>query len=295
MDESPSGTIIRDWSDAPIIDQEGNAWRITRQALVSVDGRVDYRTRGIMELGYHSRVLWAFYANKVWRRTRGPGDNWTPPEGMAASPFTDPDPRLADIAGAVQALAMEVVRSSFILSSAISKLQADVDEIPRETIPDPRIDQIIELLTRDQVAASVRLVVPTLRHLDTGEKLTMALNIISDAITVVPIEFDNVGGSSVPMPAGSTGTLSIDNTANFSVALSADGMSAEITPVQPPTIDATGTLSYSNSSIAVACTLALVISADPAAVSDHFNTLNVTTKPLNASGGGTPPAPPAAP
>ncbi len=128
-------------------------------------------------------------------------------------------------------------------------------------------------------AAFSRFVVPTYRTLQ-GVPLTMALSVINDAITNVPLVFDNLGGVVVAKPAGSTDTVTVDNAA-WTVAMGADGTSVDITPVQPAAADGTaGNITYTNSVVTTASTLAIVSTSDPNAVSDHFDTTNATTRPL---------------
>lgn len=149
----------------------------------------------------------------------------------------------------------------------------------------------------DMQAASVRFVVPYCLDLKTRERIAMAVNIKDDVISVIPIEFDNVGGSAVPAPSGGTASVSVDNAA-FSVELSADGSSVEVTPAQPPQDGQVGVITYSDVVNGVTFTATLpdvTISLDSDAVSVHFRTDAITTKPLPAAAPPVTPPDPGAP
>lgn len=308
-DESPSGTQISSWDQPPIIDQWGNAWSITRQSQIDIDGMRDRTLLDVEIIAYINRRIWVETGQKLWYSKANLNAPWLPRDGTTTPPFgPSPDPRLDTLIVLLDTFAQTaigyfagisntlgsiegdtrldaILMGQGILGSAIQNLQNTTDEIPRETIPDPRPDEILtllRLLTGDRIATSVRFAVPTYRNLN-GDPWSMAQNIINNAVTIIPIEFDNSGSTAVQKPAGSTDTVTVDNTAAFTVAMSADGMAVEVTPVQPPVAGAVGTLTYTNSVITVPSILAIVMTTDPTAVSDHFNTLAVTTRPLPAA------------
>lgn len=290
MTESRNGATIRSPMDAPLIDQWGNEWKLTVRRQISIDGITDPATQNVQELVYINRRFWQFNGDRWWAKDNVMS-SWQPPGGTTNAPFgPDPDPRIDQLSATLTAWISEAGRILIGIKNdliAIKLAQSDGDLHTARSLAD-----IIELLTVDRVATSARLSVPTHLRLITGEPFPMALNIIDDAISVIPIVFTNRAMGVTAKPAGSTDTVAIDNTANFSVAMSADGMSVEVTPVQPPVDGATGNLTYTNSGVATqSAPLALVITADATAASDHFDDLHVTTIPLPAA----PPAPAPAP
>lgn len=202
-----------------------------------------------------------------------------------------------DILGVLRQLRRDVNTDFTTLNAAIAALSTEVNsgDVIQNTILNlvtaasgvpALLQQLIASSGGDHVAVSVRFAVTTHKTLQ-GVPIHMAQNIIDDMVTIIPIEFDNLGQTAVAKPAGSTDTVTVDSPA-FTVAMSADGLSVEITPVQPATDGTTGNVTYTNSAITTPSVLAIVISPDATAVSDHFDTLHVTTRALPA-------APPAGP
>lgn len=134
-------------------------------------------------------------------------------------------------------------------------------------------------------AVRARFVTISHKNLETGEDLHMPTNLVDDAISVIPLEFDNVGGQKVTPPTG-TGSVSNDNPAAGTVAMSADGLSVEFTPAQPAVDGATGNLTFVEGTLTA--TMAYAVTTDPAAANVHFVTSSITTLPLPV----TPPAGP---
>lgn len=301
--ESPDGTEYTINSTLSICDSHGRQWAIdfTVGGIVTRDGIYMPGISHIDRLLYqHHQVLAHHRPTGHWfvRQANGYWDETQPDPtdtGDAAKIMAALD-RLADgqhaVISTIGALTVAVGKAISDLSNKVDHdlgtLASGIEAVQQG------IEHVLQLLSTpapDQTAASVRFVVPYVLHPVTRERITMPVNIIDDAITVIPIEFDNLAGASVPAPSGGTASVSVDNTANFSVAMGADGMSVEVTPVQPPTEGATATITYTdvvNGQTLTATLADLTITQDVQATSVHFRTDQISTKPLPA-------APPAGP
>lgn len=145
--ESPTDTWVRGPSDPPIIDQFGNSWTINQAGNVQVDGQPQRlpAAQPVAEIVYLNRLIWAWAPSvRLWWSKGGFGQPWLPREGTPTAPFgtAGPDPRIDQILTAVASLSNQFTAAVSLLGGAIQNVQNDVDEVPREIIPDPRIDAI---------------------------------------------------------------------------------------------------------------------------------------------------------
>ena len=180
---------------------------------------------------------------------------------------------------------------------------------------DGRLEQLAELMVRDRLAVdrqtgefrelllevaryelglrtqAVRVRFVTIGHqdLETGKDMIMPTNLVDDAISIIPLEFDNVSGQKVVPPAG-TGSVVNDNLAAGSVEMSSDGMSVRFTPSQPAVDGAVGTLTFTEGLLIA--TMSYSVTTDPNAANVHFVTTGITTEALPVV---VPPAPAPAP
>jgi len=130
-------------------------------------------------------------------------------------------------------------------------------------------------------AVSVRFVVPTTRDLKTGKEIKMPTNLINDAISNIPLEFDNLAGNKVVPPTGGNSVVTSSDTAVCTVAMGADGTSVDVTPVNLTTGGAV--LNYTDTtpgSTLSAPALDVQFTADTAAASVHWVTTGITTRPI---------------
>lgn len=281
MSESPNGQIVRSSEDPAITDAHGNVWRLTPVVRgVSVNGLIIGSPRDVVEMVYAGRRVWVRKEHDSWWSKQHATEQWVK------------EPHAPDLSGGNQA---EVVQALIHTKHAI--LQAINTLAESAMTSQHALAAILHFVSAgapDLTATTVRFAVPSRRNLTTGEPIPMAINIQDDVVTVIPLVFDNSAGSAVPAPSGGTATVTVDNTANFSVALSADGMSVLVTPNQPPTDGATGTITYTDvvDGKTLTATLdGLVITADANAVSVHFDTAHLTTEPLPAPAPAPTPAP----
>ncbi len=108
----------------------------------------------------------------------------------------------------------------------------------------------------------------------------MPTMLLSDAISNIPVEFDNAGGDAVDPPAGAL-SFTLDNSAMGSVATGADGKSCDFTPTQPADLTQVGTITGTDTAGSqFNMTLDIGLAADPAAVRGHFVPSEITTRPL---------------
>lgn len=149
------------------------------------------------------------------------------------------------------------------------------------------LNNFVRWLTKDTRIATMRLVVPVRRSLETNEVVKMTTTIMADLATVVPIEFDNPGGLPVSPPAGGTATVNNDNpaAANTSIEPSADGSGIVlvISPVQPGQIGAVCNISVSDVVDGLSISTPVVdfeLTMDPVASNAHLDTSGMTTRPL---------------
>lgn len=281
MSESPNGQIVRSCEDPAITDAHGNVWRLTPVVRgVSVNGLVIGSPHNLIEMAYAGRRVWVRAEHNQWWSKAHATEQWTR------------EPHAPDLTGGSQAEFIQaLIHTKHAILQAIDAL-ADSASVSQHALA--AILQFVSAGAPDLTAVAVRFAVPFRRNLKTGEPLPMAINIQNDVVTVIPLVFDNSAGSAVPAPAGGTATVSIDNTANFSVALSSDGQSVLVTPIQPPTDGATGKITYTDvvdGKTLTATLEGLVITADANAVSVHFDTAHLTTEPLPAPAPAPTPAP----
>lgn len=108
----------------------------------------------------------------------------------------------------------------------------------------------------------------------------MPTMLLSDAVSVIPVEFDNAGGAAVDPPAGAL-SFTIDNAAMGTVATGTDGKSCEFTPTQPADLTHVGTITGTDTAGAgFNMTLEIGLAADPTAERAHFVPSEITTRPL---------------
>lgn len=106
------------------------------------------------------------------------------------------------------------------------------------------------------------------------------INIRGDVGTRVPVEFDNLAGTSVPDPSGDASVTCSDESI-ATVSLDTDGHSVLIRPKQPPVESTDFTLTYTDGNITF--TGEFAISPDVTAVAGHFVDSAMTTFPLDGS------------
>lgn len=148
--ESASGTFVRSPSDPPITDSHGNEWTLSARGQAVIDGQTDPTTHNVTELAYFNRQIWQWVQTlRLWWHKDSPLAPWLPTNGTPDAPFgPTPDPRLDAIQVTIGIIQTEQQRIAGVLASAIQNVQNDVDEIPREMIPDPRVDTIVSALTQ---------------------------------------------------------------------------------------------------------------------------------------------------
>lgn len=148
--ESPSGTIIREYTDLPIIDQRMNRWSLTQARQVMVDGEVDRGTAAVTELMYINRVFWQWVKDKrLWWYKTGPLAPWLPVGGTTDAPIGPiPDPRLDTIISAIGSLATADAAAFGGMAARIDAVQLAIDSLPPPPPPDPRIATLIGFTTR---------------------------------------------------------------------------------------------------------------------------------------------------
>src|SRR5208337_32772 len=95
----------------------------------------------------------------------------------------------------------------------------------------------VRLIEELEKPKSVRFVTIKTRNLQTKEWIIMTQSLVNDAISNIPLEFDNLIGQKVAVPAGGTVTISVLNTPDngspstaATAALGADGSSVDVTP-----------------------------------------------------------------
>lgn len=153
------------------------------------------------------------------------------------------------------------------------------------------LKQILAWANVDPEPATVRFLVPTYRNIKTGEPIEMPTSLINDAISNIPLEFDNLGGMKVGTPAGGTITLTVtdDATGNPStactVAMGADGSSVDVTPTPADgtNLNPGFTINFEDQANAdLKASLDCNFVADTAAANVHFVTTGITTRPVPA-------------
>ena len=169
-DESQSGTTLRTWSDPPIIDSFGNAWRITPQSQVSTDGIVDHMTSKVETLSYYPPRIWMMTTDNLWWSKVRSTESWYPPGGTLDAPFSPnaPDPRLDAMIATLASLQGQLVAQSSaltLLMAATDQLSSDLDtradalaEQLAELINDKRLDALLVL------AGQILVIVQTLHQ-----------------------------------------------------------------------------------------------------------------------------------
>jgi hypothetical protein len=150
-----------------------------------------------------------------------------------------------------------------------------------------QIEQDVNGPAPDDTPVSVRFVVPTYRDIATGKVLKMAFSVLNDVITNIPLEFDNLAGQKVAVPAGGTVTLALlDPTGAVStlgaVAMGADGTSVDVTPTLPAGSSlGDATISFDDqANVDLKAPLDITFGNDPAAANVHFVTTGATTRPM---------------
>ena len=148
------------------------------------------------------------------------------------------------------------------------------------------LSNLVRWLTKDSRIATMRLVIPVCRSLETGEVPFMPTSVMADLATLVPIEFDNPGGTPVAPPTGGTATVTNDNpgACNTSIETDASGnLVLVLSPVQPGQLGAICNISVSDVVDGNAISTATVdfeLVNDPIASNAHLNTGGMTTRPL---------------
>lgn len=149
------------------------------------------------------------------------------------------------------------------------------------------------LLLAEELEKPVKahFVVITRRSPLTGEVITMPQTLVNDAISNIPVEFDNLAGQKVaPPPAGVIAVSAVDAAGTpvtfATVAVGADGSSVDVTPVphdgtliDPVATAFTVKLDDTSGTLDIAMSLDCNFGADPTAVSGHFDTTGITTRP----------------
>jgi hypothetical protein len=141
--ESPSGTAVRDYGEPPIIDQDGVSWTITRNGQVVIDGNVDTRTHGVIEIQYINRRVWMWTDLRLWWYKTSPTTAWLPPDGTPYAPYGPfPDPRIDELRGAIDKLSAQVLQATGTLAAELDAIQAGVGHVGDQIKPDERIDAL---------------------------------------------------------------------------------------------------------------------------------------------------------
>jgi hypothetical protein len=190
--ESPSGTIIRDYTDIPITDQYGNQWSISRSKQVMIDGVSDRTTSGVTELAYINRTFWQWVADKrLWWSKTSPLAPWLPPQGTTDAPFGPiPDPRLDQIITAIGSLAQADGAAFGLLAARVETLQSTVDNLPPPAPPDPRIAALFAAVLRGFERTNAHLSIvsdATVRTQETLETWEAAANARFDALDAAQV------------------------------------------------------------------------------------------------------------
>ncbi|MGE0222992.1 MAG: glycosyl hydrolase [Acetobacteraceae bacterium] len=84
---SPNDTVIVAGSGDAIIDASGNAWTITANGQVAVNGVTDQTTARVVTLAYEDGLIWQENADNLWWSKTQPADRWGPEQGTATSPL----------------------------------------------------------------------------------------------------------------------------------------------------------------------------------------------------------------
>ena len=151
------------------------------------------------------------------------------------------------------------------------------------------LKQVLSWANFDPVPATVRFLVPTHRNVETGEPVKMPTSLINDAISKIPLEFDDVGGMKVAPPSGGTVTLTVTDDASgnpstaCTVAMGADGSSVDVTPTPADgtNLNAGFTINFEDqANVDLKASLDCNFVADAAAANVHFVTTGITTRPV---------------
>jgi hypothetical protein len=151
--ESPSGTMITDYTNPPIMDQYGNSWALSRSQQVMIDGVVDRTTYGVTLLMYINRTMWQWVEGKrLWWGKTSPLAPWSPPTGTPNAPIGPaPDPRIDQILTALGSLAQSDGAAFGMAAAQVAQVQATLDALPPPE-PDPRIAALIGAVGRNFAA-----------------------------------------------------------------------------------------------------------------------------------------------
>lgn len=186
MTESASGTFVRKPSDPPIFDQYDNAWALSLDNHVTVDGWHDPGLQNVSELVYLNRRFWAWTSDtRLWHSKAQFGATWS--AGQVEAPFgPTPDPRIDQILTAIAAQAKQ-----------IATVRLDIETLP---LPDPRID---DLATASGMAALIQVVVMNQSDiLARLSRIEAALAPPKRSITVNLADMGVVGHQPIPAAPG---------------------------------------------------------------------------------------------
>jgi hypothetical protein len=129
-----------------------------------------------------------------------------------------------------------------------------------------------------------RFLTITLRNIITGEPIPMT-TLVNNAISNIPVTFQDAEGTTVPMPSSVPPTVTVDNTGAGTVAIGADNASVDFTPTTTDdgaavviTLVATNS---NGSNVTVTGNYTVGIAPDLIAVSGSFNDAGITTRALS--------------
>ena len=144
MRESSSDTFIWSSDDPAIIDQHGNAWTLSPQGQVVIDGITDTSTRGVVVMAYLNRRVWQWNDQRLWWSKTSPLAPWLPPEGQPDAPFGPvSDPRINTVLDRLAILQSEQARLGGNVAAGLEAIKTAVNQVPQNIPPDPRIDALI--------------------------------------------------------------------------------------------------------------------------------------------------------
>lgn len=146
--ESPDGTTIRSWSDAPIVDAEGNEWKLTNVGGLTIDGIPDRGIFNIVSAEYASGTVYAYVTGGSWWSKASPFAPWRPAPGGAPPPsLSRTEAGISNIQASLAVLSTSESTFQTVISEAIGTLQTAVGSIAatvaaiKQTIDDLQIPQ----------------------------------------------------------------------------------------------------------------------------------------------------------
>lgn len=83
---SPNNTVIIAPTTSVITDASGNAWGITSDGRVSVNGVADQTTLGVVEMAFVSSVIWQLNQSADWYSKTSPSATWAGPTKVSPLP-----------------------------------------------------------------------------------------------------------------------------------------------------------------------------------------------------------------